>query len=129
MLSEAGYRPGNIDAVIIAQKPKFRPYIDEMAENIAGVLKMDRTDVNIKATTEEGLGFTGTDSCANFVFVKHPDFPGEVIAQKLREKGFLIRHFNKERIKDYNRITIGTEEEMEALVEALREITGHDKNS
>jgi histidinol-phosphate aminotransferase len=61
--------------------------------------------------------------------VKHPDFPGEVIAQKLREKGFLIRHFNKERIKDYNRITIGTEEEMEALVEALREITGHDKNS
>jgi 2-C-methyl-D-erythritol 2,4-cyclodiphosphate synthase len=59
MLSEAGYRPGNIDAVIIAQKPKFRPYIDKMAENIAGVLKMDRTDVNIKATTEEGLGFTG----------------------------------------------------------------------
>lgn len=59
LLEDAGYRPGNIDAVIIAQRPKFRPYIDRMAENIASVLKMEKTDVNIKATTEEGLGFTG----------------------------------------------------------------------
>jgi len=58
-LDTAGYRPVNIDAVIIAQKPKFRPYIDRMAENMAAALNMDRKDVNIKATTEEGLGFTG----------------------------------------------------------------------
>ena len=59
LLEDAGYRPGNIDAVIIAEKPKFRPYIDRMTENIASVLNMPRTDVSIKATTEEGLGFTG----------------------------------------------------------------------
>ncbi|MBR3396577.1 MAG: 2-C-methyl-D-erythritol 2,4-cyclodiphosphate synthase [Lachnospiraceae bacterium] len=59
MLEDAGYRPGNIDAVIIAERPKFRPYINRMTENIASVLKMDQSDVNIKATTEEGLGFTG----------------------------------------------------------------------
>ena len=50
----------NIDATIIAQRPKMRPYIEEMRENIAKVLKLDLDRVNVKATTEEGLGFTGT---------------------------------------------------------------------
>ena len=50
----------NIDATIIAQKPKMRPYIDEMRKGIAKVLGIDITQVNIKATTEEGLGFTGS---------------------------------------------------------------------
>ena len=50
----------NIDATIIAQKPKMRPYIDAMRENIAKALKIDVNCVNVKATTEEGLGFTGT---------------------------------------------------------------------
>ena len=50
----------NIDATIIAQKPKMRPYIDTMRENIAKALKIDVNCVNVKATTEEGLGFTGT---------------------------------------------------------------------
>ena len=49
----------NIDATIIAQKPKMRPYIDIMRENIAGALGIDLSQVNVKATTEEGLGFTG----------------------------------------------------------------------
>lgn len=49
----------NIDATIIAQKPKMRPYIDTMRENIAKALKIDINQVNVKATTEEGLGFTG----------------------------------------------------------------------
>lgn len=51
----------NIDATIIAQKPKMRPFIDEMEENIAGVLGISKNQVNIKATTEEGLGFTGRE--------------------------------------------------------------------
>lgn len=51
---------GNIDATIIAQRPKLAPYIDDMRKNIAGVLEMPEDCVNIKATTEEGLGFTGT---------------------------------------------------------------------
>lgn len=50
----------NIDATIIAQAPKMRPYIDTMRENIAGALKIRMEQVNVKATTEEGLGFTGT---------------------------------------------------------------------
>lgn len=50
----------NIDSTIIAQKPKMRPYIDEMRENIAKALKLDISQVNVKATTEEGLGFTGS---------------------------------------------------------------------
>lgn len=50
----------NIDATIIAQRPKMRPYIDQMRENIANALKIDIDQVNVKATTEEGLGFTGT---------------------------------------------------------------------
>lgn len=49
----------NIDATIIAQEPKMRPYIDSMRHNIADTLKIDITQVNVKATTEEGLGFTG----------------------------------------------------------------------
>ena len=49
----------NIDATIIAQAPKMRPYIDEMRKNIADALGIDISQVNIKATTEEGLGFTG----------------------------------------------------------------------
>ncbi len=50
----------NIDATIIAQAPKMRPYIDEMRKNIADALGIDISTVNVKATTEEGLGFTGT---------------------------------------------------------------------
>ncbi len=57
---EAGYRIGNIDATIIAQKPKMRPYIQTMRENIAGILGTDLSRISVKATTEEGLGFTGT---------------------------------------------------------------------
>ena len=59
MLTEKGYKIGNIDATIIAQKPKMAPYIDEMRDIVSATLKMDRETVNIKATTEEGLGFTG----------------------------------------------------------------------
>ncbi|MCR5345845.1 MAG: 2-C-methyl-D-erythritol 2,4-cyclodiphosphate synthase [Lachnospiraceae bacterium] len=59
IIEEKGYRVSNIDATIIAEKPKLRPYIDEMRKNIADTLKIDIDRVSIKATTEEGLGFTG----------------------------------------------------------------------
>lgn len=59
-LNESGFKPINIDATIIAQKPKMRPYIDTMRENIAKVLDIDVSCVNVKATTEEKLGFTGS---------------------------------------------------------------------
>lgn len=60
MLDEKNYIIENIDATIIAQKPKMRPYIDTMRENIATTLNISLDQVNVKATTEEGLGFTGS---------------------------------------------------------------------
>ena len=60
LLLEKGFFIENIDATIIAQAPKMRPYIDAMRENIARVLGVDTEHVNVKATTEEGLGFTGS---------------------------------------------------------------------
>lgn len=60
LLKENGYRVGNIDAIIIAQKPKMAPHIENMRDNIARALEIERERVSVKATTEEGLGFTGT---------------------------------------------------------------------
>ncbi|MDA3846784.1 MAG: 2-C-methyl-D-erythritol 2,4-cyclodiphosphate synthase [Vallitaleaceae bacterium] len=59
LMDEHGYRIGNLDATIIAQMPKMAPHINEMASNIAKVLDCDASQINIKATTEEKLGFTG----------------------------------------------------------------------
>ena len=59
-IKEKGYYVVNIDATIIAQKPKMRPYIDEMRKNIAYALDVDIDCVNVKATTEEKMGFTGS---------------------------------------------------------------------
>ena len=59
MLQEERYLVGNIDATIIAQRPKLAEYLPTMEENIASVLGIEKNQVNIKATTEEGLGFTG----------------------------------------------------------------------
>lgn len=61
LIREKGYVVENIDATIIAQKPKMRPHIPQMEENIAGTLGISTDQVNVKATTEEGLGFTGTE--------------------------------------------------------------------
>ena len=60
ILASKGLKPVNIDATIMAQKPKLSSYIEEMRENIAGATGLDKDFVNVKATTEEGLGFTGT---------------------------------------------------------------------
>lgn len=60
-LKQERYRIGNIDATVIAQRPKLRPFIEQMEENISKVLEIDSSQVNIKATTEEGLGFTGSE--------------------------------------------------------------------
>jgi 2-C-methyl-D-erythritol 2,4-cyclodiphosphate synthase len=58
-VAEAGCRVSNVDVTMIAQKPKLRPYIEEMERNIAAALSLDVSRVNVKATTEERLGFTG----------------------------------------------------------------------
>ena len=60
LVREKGYTVGNVDATIVAQAPKLAPHIEKMAENIAKVLGVERDAVNVKATTEERLGFTGS---------------------------------------------------------------------
>lgn len=59
LLSKHNFKIGNIDATIIAQKPKMAPHIVKMRENIAAALNISIDQINVKATTEEGLGFTG----------------------------------------------------------------------
>ena len=61
-IAEAGYKVGNIDVTMIAQKPKLKDFIPTMAQNIAGILGISPSCVNVKATTEEHLGFTGDGS-------------------------------------------------------------------
>ena len=86
---------------------------------------------NIKAICEnreytkqelKALGFSMTDSTANFIFVKHNKIDGETLYNSLRKRNILVRHFKDERIKDYLRITIGTKEEMDILIKNLKEI-------
>ena len=60
LLKKQGYKVGNIDATVLAQAPKLAPYIQEMRKNIAKACKMPFDCVSVKATTEEGLGFTGS---------------------------------------------------------------------
>lgn len=60
-LKSNGYSVGNIDATVIAQKPKLKPFIEKMRENIAAACECDVSQINVKATTEEKLGFTGSE--------------------------------------------------------------------
>lgn len=89
-------------------------YAEKCAEIISS---RDYTAAELKK-----LGFTVTDSFANFVFAKKDGVSGEYIYNKLREKGILVRHFGGERIKEYNRITIGTPEQMRTFIARVREI-------
>lgn len=68
------------------------------------------------------LGFTLPESCTNFVFARHPGIDGGELYAKLRERGVLVRHFTSERLKDYNRITIGSMEQMRTLIDRIKEI-------
>lgn len=68
------------------------------------------------------LGFEYTDSMANFIFCRSEDIDGEELYLKLRARGVLVRHFSAQRIKDYNRITVGTREQMDILLDKISEI-------
>ena len=70
------------------------------------------------------LGFDVLPSVANFVFARHPAHAGEALAQALRERSVIVRHFAKPRIDPFLRITVGTEAQCQALIDALNDILG-----
>ena len=74
------------------------------------------------AAALESLGFTVLPSQANFLFARHERADGKALYLKLKELGIKVRHFDKERLRDYNRITIGSREQMQALIQALQQI-------
>lgn len=75
----------------------------------------------------KAIGFELTNSTTNFVFAKHKDISGEKLYTELRKKGILVRHFTKKEIENYNRITIGTKEQMVALIRAIKDILEEEK--
>ena len=94
------------------------PYNIDRLAIAAGVASLENDTVEqLKA-----LGFEMTDSTANFIFVRHPEIGGDVLFQKLRERGVIIRHWFKPEINDYNRITIGSREQMDILLREVRDI-------
>ena len=120
------------------EKIKFstNPYNVNRLTCAAGIAAIEENDyyrencrkiVETRSYTAEKLvelGFKVVPSKANFLFTKCEKMDGGELYQKLREKGILIRHFDSEKISQYNRITIGTREEMDLLLGAIEEVIG-----
>jgi histidinol-phosphate aminotransferase len=83
--------------------------------------KIIQTRLHLEQALKD-LGFECIPSAANFIFARHPNHPGSHLAARLREHSIIVRHFAKDRINDYLRITIGTDEQCERLIEVLREL-------
>ena len=83
--------------------------------------KIVKTRERVKGQLKE-LGFTFPDSMANFIFASHKSVPANEIFAELKERNIYVRHWNKERIANSLRITIGTDEQMDSLIEALKDI-------
>ena len=110
------------------------PYNVNRMTEFAGVAALEENDyymANAKTIMEnrkwtknalEILGFTVLDSKANFLFAKSDRIDGEALYKALKARGVLVRHFNKDRIDAFNRITIGTKEQMEILIKNIKEI-------
>jgi histidinol-phosphate aminotransferase len=92
-----------------------REYYDAMAARIVATRERSRAALT-------ALGFEVLPSAANFIFVRHPARRGVELFQALRNRGILVRHWNKGRIYDYLRVSIGTDEEMDTLIRICREI-------
>ncbi len=115
-------------------KDSINPYTLDTVGIVAGVEGMkdreyfDLTRNKIIETREKfkkelyKIGFSGTDSKTNFVFVKHERVEAKIIFEKLKDSGILVRYFNKPKIDGYLRISIGTDEEMDKVVEELKKI-------
>ena len=110
--------PYNIDSVTMAAGTAC---VENDEYNMENCRRIIETREWARQKFEE-LGFEVTPSRTNFLFARHPEISGEDLYLKLKEQGVLIRHFSVERIKDYNRITIGTREDMETVIEKISRI-------
>lgn len=133
-----GFAIANEEIIADLEKIKYstNPYNINRLTQIAGTKAIEENSYymdNCKKIIEtraftvnelEDLGFEVLDSKANFVFAKSDKISGQELYLKLKEKGVLVRHFTTERIKDFNRITIGSLEEMEIFIKTVKEILG-----
>ncbi len=131
-----GFAIGNKELIEDLELIKYstNPYNINRLTLVAGAAAIDENDYymdkckeiikNREYTASElsKLGFTLTDSAANFLFAQCDWIDGEALYKKLKEKGILVRHFSAEKIKNYNRITIGTLKQMKSLIDAVKEI-------
>lgn len=131
-----GFGIGNADLINDLNTVKYstNPYNVNrmtMAAGVGALLDGEYFEKNCKeiiavreytAQKLQEMGFTVTDSKANFIFAASKAENGKTLYLKLKEKGILVRHFDKERLTEYNRITVGTREQMERLLSAIKEI-------
>jgi len=115
-------------------KYSTNPYNVNRVTQAAGCAVLDEENyvrANCRTITENrkylsdalsALGFTLTESSANFVFAKHPKVSGEKLYLELKARGVLVRHFTAERIKEYNRITVGSRPQIDILLDKIKEI-------
>ena len=134
-----GFACANVIADLKKIKYSFNPYnVNSMtaAAGVGALLDEEYFLANVKAIKEtreqtitelKALGFFCTPSKANFLFVKHPRLSGEEVYTSLKSKGVLVRYFDKDRLKEYVRITVGSAEEMRVLAGTLAEIIGEKK--
>jgi histidinol-phosphate aminotransferase len=114
------YNVNRLSMLLGCKTVDAEPYYQEVSEKIQSA----RTWV---VDALKDLGFQVLPSSANFIFASHPGVSGQELYTGLRQRGILVRHFTKERIKDFVRITIGTQAQMESLVAALKDMTGGEQ--
>ena len=114
------YNVNRLTMLLGCETVEAEPYYREVSE------KIQRARAWAVAALQD-LGFEVLPSKANFIFARHPAVSGADLYRGLRQRGILVRHFTKERIKDFVRITIGTQQQMEKLAEALQDMTGGTK--
>ena len=133
-----GFAIGNSEIIADLEKIKYstNPYNINRLTMVAGLAAVKDNDYymnNCRVIEEnreftkkelEALGFSVLPSKANFIFAKSDEIDGEKLYLELKARGILVRHFTSERIKNYNRITIGTIDDMRALVAAVSDILG-----
>lgn len=110
--------PYNINAMTMAAGIGMMEDNDYTEKNCQTII--ENREYTVKALKE--MGFELTDSIANFIFMKHPTVDGEHIYKEMKKKGVLIRHFDKERIAQYNRVTIGSKGQMDTFLKVLQEV-------